>query len=210
MSAPAATRNRWFVWLGVAAVITVLFAVLAERWAFGDATWPPELDNPPTGLYVSNPLQPSELDLLALEQIVSEVAQQDPVVQGLLACRPWPDPEITPAYWVHEGADARTVLIGGGIELALGGVDYQGAWPQAGCSGGKYRGTVRNVDASGLDLVYLLVDLTYERVTVVSVGPTPVVEAGSSTPKALDIVYLDDLPDEPWYTGSCPRFSGRD
>jgi hypothetical protein len=84
---------------------------------------------------------------------------------------------------------------------------YQMPWLTAGCRGGRYRGTVRNIDVVSLDVVDVVVDLTFERATNLSIPPRLQAAASEEVPVAPVIRYRKDLADAPWYTGTCPRFS---
>lgn len=169
-------------------------------WRSFTSTWPAELDPPRSETLFANPDDPTPADLDLLAALVAEIATADPVVIDLLDGRPWPDPEISPTHWT---ADGRIALIGGSFRLRLDQVDYQGPWPSAGCRSGGYRGTVRSIDASGLTDILVVVDLTFERVTSISIPPSPV---GSSPPV---VRFGPDLEDAPWYTGRCRRFDLR-
>ena len=189
-------------------VVVVLFAVLsvfAFRWATRSASWPSELDQPRTSALFSDIEEPSVEDLARLGDLVTDIAVSDPVVIGLLGVSPWPEPVIEPVYWVHDGQQARRVLIGGSFRLTLDGSSYQGPWPQAGCKKGHARGTVRSANAVGLRDVVVTVDLTFERVTHLSIPPTRAPATPSVVPPEID--YAEDLPDAPWYTSTCPWVS---
>ena len=187
----------WVV-AGVVGIIAVaMVAVLL--WVQRDASWPKELDDPPTAVLFSNVEQPTPNDLDRLDELVTELASSDPIVIGLLDGQAWPDPDISPVFWTKSGVAGRSVLIGGSFDLELGGSDYQGPWPTAGCQRGNYRGSVRTVDAYGLERVAVIVDLTFERVTHLSIA--------SGEPGSTSIAYQSDLEAAPWYTGRCPLFS---
>lgn len=149
--------------------------------------------------------RPTADDLALLDEMVSGIAARDPVIVDLLGGQPWPEPEIAPVYWIHSGSDSRSALIGGSFRLDLDQVTYRGPWPSAGCRDGSYRGTVRSIDAVGLTDVVVVVDLTFERATSLSLPP-PGPPTDQSTPKPV-IHYGADLEDAPWYTGRCRRFT---
>ena len=186
----------------------MLLAVIAFRWATRAATWPPELDSPRSEVLFSNAEQPTAEDLELLNELITEIAVNDPVVVGLLGDQRWPEPEIAPMYWTQQGPKSRSVLIGGSFWLDLDEANYQGPWPSAGCKAGRYRGTVRSIDAVGLRDVVVIVDLTFERVTNLSIPPLgpPTAQEAPTSPV---VHFNDDLADVPWYTGTCPWFSFR-
>ncbi len=151
----------------------------------------------------TNAESPSSDDLTLLADLITEIALTDPVVIDLLDGQPWPEPEISPIYWIDDG---RTALIGGGFRLQLDQVDYQGPWPSARCRSGGYRGTVRSIDAVGLTDVFVAVDLTFERATSISIPP-PSPPTDGEAPPPPTIRYGPDREDAPWYTGRCRRFN---
>lgn len=184
----------------------VVLAVAGYRWATQPASWPEELRPAPSEALLSNPEQPTAEDLELLEELITEIALDDPVINGLLGSQPWPAREVRPAYWVQDGSKARSLVIGGSFRLRLDDGTYVGAWPSAGCRNGEYEGTVRSVDASGLSEVDVLVDLAFERVTNLTSAPSSsgAILESSARP---DLRFTDDLPNAQWYTGTCPRFS---
>lgn len=187
-------------------VLFVLLAVAGYRWATQPATWPAELNPARSEELLTNAEQPTPDDMALLEKLITEIALSDPVITGLLGTQPWPAPEISPAFWVQDGPDARAVVIGGSFRLSLDDATYLGAWPSAGCRDGRYQGTVRSIDASGLRAVDVLVDLTFERVTNLTIGPSAPPPANSASTQP-DVRFNQDLANAPWYTGTCPRWS---
>lgn len=153
----------------------------------------------------SNPEQLTAADLKVLDELITEIAKNDPVIVGLLGDLPWPAPEVRPAVWTQDGSDARSIVIGGSFRLSLDDATYVGAWPSAGCRNGRYRGTVRSIDATGLTQVDVLVDLTFERVTNLTTPP-PARPADQETSTQPSLRFGDDLDIAPWYTGTCQRF----
>jgi hypothetical protein len=153
----------------------------------------------------TNAESPTADDEALLTTMVSEIAQGDPVIVDLLGGRPWPDPEVAPVYWIGDG---RTALIGGSFRLELDDVDYRGPWPSAGCKDGRYRGSVHTIDAVGLTDLVVVIDLTFERVTSLSIPP-PDPPTAQSSPVPPVIRYGPDREDAPWYTGRCQRFNFR-
>jgi hypothetical protein len=198
------TRRRIARRIGLVALLLIGAAVFGSRWATQPASWPPELDRP-RSVEFSNADQLTAADGALLDDVITEIALADPVVIGLLGGEPWPNPTISPAYWVHDGPPARRALIGGSFRLSLDNASYRGPWPEAGCTGGRNRGKVRNVTAQGLREVYITVDLTFGRVTHVTIPPTFGTTSNETVRPSIE--YGDELPDAPWYTGSCPRFS---
>ncbi len=191
----------------LANLVFLVLAVIAFRWATRAATWPPELDHPRGEVLFSDAEQPTAEDLELLNELVTEIAVNDPVIIGLLDGQRWPEPEIGPAYWTQQGPESRSVLIGGSFRLELDEATYQGPWPSAGCTGGRYRGTVRSVDAVGLRDVVVVVDLTFQRVTNLSIPPQWKSATTEEASPQTVIHYDEDLAEAPWYTGTCPRFS---
>ena len=200
-SVPAGSRGSrrvvWVLWLMVAVV------AIWWLWRSQTTTWPPELDPPRSETLFADSSDPTADDLMLLAALVAEIAQSDPVVIDLLGGRPWPEPEIGPVYWIGDG---RVALTGGSFRLELDEVDYEGPWPVAGCRGGRYRGTVQSVDAVGLTEVFVVVDLTFERVTRLSIPP-PAPPTDQPAPAPPVVRYGPDQEDAPWYTGRCRRFS---
>ena len=173
-------------------------------WATRPATWPKELDPPVSEELFKDPMKLTEADKRVLSERVTRIAREDPLVVALLDGSPWPEPEIGGSLFYAEG---RSTLIGGAFTLALDNVSYSGPWPSAGCSGGRYRGRVESITATGLTEVHLSVDLTFERVTNATIPPIAFGEPGDGEGRAT-YEFGDDLPDEPYYTGRCPIWTG--
>ena len=184
--------------------VAVCLIVVATWWLWRSftTTWPPELDPPRTEALFVDPESPTVDDLVLLTALVADIAQTDPVIVDLLGGRSWPGPEVSPVYWIDDG---RTALTGGSFRLRLDDVDYRGPWPSAGCRNGSYRGTVRSIEATGLTDVLVVVDLTFERVTSMSVPP-PDPPSDPTRPAQPVIRFGPDREDSPWYTGRCRRF----
>jgi len=201
-----ATPTRRTVWIVGVNLVFVVLAVGGYRWATQPATWPTELNPARSEELLSNAEQPTADDMVLLEELITEIALSAPVITGLLGSQEWPAPEISPAFWVQDGSDARSVVIGGSFRLSLDDATYLGAWPSAGCRSGKYQGTVRSIDGRGLRTVDVLIDLTFERVTNLTIGPPALLPANSASTQP-EVRFNPDLEKAPWYTGTCPRFS---
>lgn len=191
-------RTRW-LWAFI--LIGVLSGAVVYRWAFAEASWPVELENPRTDTLFTSTTQPTESDLELLTELVTTIALADPIMLGLLDGRPLPEPAVRPLFWTETAENVRSVLIGGVFDLNVEGLEYEGPWPSTGCDGGKYSGQTNLVRASGLGTVSVTVDLVFERVTQLEAGP-PIVGPDAPTPSFETLRKLETAP---WYTGSCPR-----